>query len=82
MPITQTKSRHQVAMTASSMSGEGGIRTPGPLSETQHFQCCTIGRSVTSPRHGRQQDAVAVKQSQLLASLGSTVSVFCRTSWP
>ena len=33
----------------SEISGEGGIRTPGPLSETQHFQCCTIGRSATSP---------------------------------
>ena len=32
------------------LCGEGGIRTPGPISETQHFQCCTIGRSVTSPR--------------------------------
>ena len=31
-------------------SGEGGIRTPGTVSRTQHFQCCTIGRSVTSPR--------------------------------
>ena len=31
------------------LNGEGGIRTPGPLSETQHFQCCTIGHSATSP---------------------------------
>ena len=29
--------------------GEGGIRTPGTVSGTQHFQCCTIGHSVTSP---------------------------------
>jgi hypothetical protein len=29
--------------------GEGGIRTHGSLARTQHFQCCTIGRSVTSP---------------------------------
>ena len=38
-------------------SGEGGIRTPGPIAETQHFQCCTIGRSVTSPRRDRQRSA-------------------------
>jgi hypothetical protein len=30
--------------------GEGGIRTPGTLASTQHFQCCTFGHSVTSPR--------------------------------
>ena len=29
--------------------GEGGIRTPGTVARTQHFQCCTIDRSVTSP---------------------------------
>lgn len=29
--------------------GEGGIRTLGTVASTQHFQCCTIGRSVTSP---------------------------------
>ena len=31
-------------------NGEGGIRTRGELSPTQHFQCCTFGRSVTSPK--------------------------------
>ena len=30
-------------------SGERGIRTPGALSDTQHFQCCTIGHSAISP---------------------------------
>ena len=39
----------------SEISGEGGIRTPGPLSETQHFQCCTIGRSATSPNLNSRQ---------------------------
>ena len=32
-----------------SESGEDGIRTHGGVSPTQHFQCCTFGRSVTSP---------------------------------
>ncbi len=32
-------------------NGEGGIRTPGPVTRTQHFQCCTIGHSATSPRY-------------------------------
>ncbi len=31
------------------LSGERGIRTPGALSDTQHFQCCTIGHSAISP---------------------------------
>lgn len=35
--------------TPSKGSGEGGIRTRGGVSPTQHFQCCTFGRSVTSP---------------------------------
>jgi hypothetical protein len=30
-------------------NGEGGIRTRGELSPTQHFQCCAFGRSATSP---------------------------------
>ena len=33
----------------SNKCGEGGIRTPGTVAGTQHFQCCTIGHSVTSP---------------------------------
>ena len=39
----------QLCHTGRQTSGEGGIRTRGTLSRTQHFQCCTIGRSVTSP---------------------------------
>ena len=31
------------------ISGEGGIRTRGPREGTQHFQCCTIDHSATSP---------------------------------
>src|SRR5215469_18874644 len=29
--------------------GEGGIRTHGTVSRTQHFQCCQLSRSCTSP---------------------------------
>ena len=32
--------------------GERGIRTPGPVTRTQHFQCCTIGHSAISPATG------------------------------
>ena len=42
-------------------SGEGGIRTRGGVSPTQHFQCCTIDHSVTSPTlqsYFRQPDYV------------------------
>ncbi len=38
-----------VRLTSSTVSGERGIRTPGPVTRTQHFQCCTIGHSATSP---------------------------------
>jgi hypothetical protein len=29
--------------------GEGGIRTHGTVSRTQHFQCCQLSHSCTSP---------------------------------
>src|SRR5215831_18259263 len=31
------------------IGGEGGIRTHGTVSRTQHFQCCQLSRSCTSP---------------------------------
>ena len=40
-------------MQISTESGEGGIRTPGRVAPTQHFQCCAFGRSATSPERGR-----------------------------
>jgi hypothetical protein len=30
--------------------GEGGIRTPGTLARTPHFECGAIDHSATSPR--------------------------------
>ena len=53
MVMSQQKSRHRVTTAASRTNGEGGIRTPGAISDTQHFQCCTISRSATSPIHTR-----------------------------
>ena len=47
--IAQNKSSQRVTMAAGGWSGEGGIRTPGTVTGTQHFQCCTIGHSATSP---------------------------------
>ena len=44
-----TRKIHGPPSARTSSNGEGGIRTPGTVSSTQHFQCCTIGRSVTSP---------------------------------
>jgi hypothetical protein len=32
--------------------GEGGIRTPGPLARTPHFECGAIDHSATSPWTG------------------------------
>jgi hypothetical protein len=33
-----------------SRGGEGGIRTHGTVSRTQHFQCCQFSHSCTSPK--------------------------------
>ena len=63
MLTSQRKSHHQVMAAASGMNGEGGIRTPGIISDTQHFQCCTIGRSVTSPNPYFQGGFVVVSLS-------------------
>lgn len=45
----QSKSRQQVTLTASIMSGEAGIRTLGLLAETPVFKTGAIGHSATSP---------------------------------
>jgi hypothetical protein len=50
MSVTQSESGPQLTARSSSISGEGGIRTRGGVTPTQHFQCCTFGRSVTSPK--------------------------------
>ena len=47
---TQPPAATEVTAGGLSESGEGGIRTPGEVTPTQHFQCCTIGRSATSPK--------------------------------
>jgi hypothetical protein len=36
--------------------GEGGIRTHGTVSRTQHFQCCQFSHSCTSPHKDRTED--------------------------
>ena len=45
----QEKGSQRLTLAPDQKSGEGGIRTPGTVSGTQQFQCCTIGHSVTSP---------------------------------
>lgn len=49
MTATETPGIQRLATSLLLTSGEGGIRTPGTLSCTQHFQCCTINHSATSP---------------------------------
>lgn len=49
MADTQNQKATAVVSSPSLPNGEGGIRTRGELSPTQHFQCCTFGHSVTSP---------------------------------
>jgi hypothetical protein len=45
----QKKSSHRLTMTALPRAERGGFEPPVPCG-TQHFQCCTIGHSVTSPK--------------------------------
>jgi hypothetical protein len=49
MRSAQNKHGPQVAARVTFISGEGGIRTRGTVTRTQHFQCCTIDHSATSP---------------------------------
>jgi integrase len=64
--------------TAHAFSGEGGIRTPGTVARTQHFQCCTIDRSVTSP-----EDALAgcILAWPGVASSASPWRMACASPW-
>lgn len=62
MTVTQTENGLQVAARSSSRSGEGGIRTRGEVAPTQHFQCCTIGHSVTSPTRCNRFILLALRQ--------------------
>src|ERR1043165_2513240 len=48
----------------STAGGEGGIRTHGTVSRTQHFQCCQFSHSCTSPI----QEAGGRKQGDVTAS--------------
>lgn len=55
--------------------GEGGIRTPGTLARTPHFECGAIDHSATSPRgqparrgHGRRRNSI---RSPMCTSLPS-----------
>ena len=42
--------------------GEGGIRTHGTVSRSQHFQCCQFNHSCTSPGIADCQLAIAAWQ--------------------
>lgn len=62
MVVVQSVVGKQLAPTASPRSGERGIRTPGPVSWTQHFQCCTIGHSAISPKGGKSSGNLGLCQ--------------------
>ena len=49
MRATQNEHGPQPAARVTFVSREGGIRTLGTVTRTQHFQCCTIDHSVTAP---------------------------------
>ena len=44
--------------------GEGGIRTHGTVSRSQHFQCCQFNHSCTSPK--RKDEGGRMKSAEIL----------------
>ena len=80
----QTKTGQCVTTTPCPENGEGGIRTPGAISDTQHFQCCTISRSATSPNllrpcnhlvscHHKGDHSTAIRSGQGETTAGFTL---------
>src|SRR6185436_4704385 len=53
--------------------GEGGIRTHGTVSRTQHFQCCQFSHSCTSPWNSGQYAVGSWQQGSAARCLLSTV---------
>ena len=46
--------------------GEGGIRTPGTVTRTPHFECGAFNHSATSPwRRARERQPALCKQAAL-----------------
>ncbi len=81
--MSELKSHKQVTLSNPQSSGEGGIRTPGPISETQHFQCCTIGHSATSPVGlSERQTLDATGSWSRFSNLANAASQFTETSRP
>ena len=78
------------------LHGEGGIRTRGTLAGTRHFQCRTIGRSVTSPtcrvsetlyhfparetRFRRTEKGATLQRTRPLASVANTTANVANTT--
>ena len=48
------------------LGGEGGIRTPGTLTSTSHFECDAIDHSATSPHWSRAVHSAAFAFCQYL----------------
>jgi hypothetical protein len=46
--------------------GEGGIRTHGTVSRSQHFQCCQFNHSCTSPEISHKKAQKAQKELQVI----------------
>ena len=48
--------KDKIDFLSSTFSGEGGIRTPGTVARTPHFECGPIDHSGTSPFRSREED--------------------------
>src|SRR6266545_2965297 len=68
--LNSTLSTHNASLYS---GGEGGIRTHGTVSRSQHFQCCQFNHSCTSPQGkdevGRMKDEQEAKRRLSYSSL-------------
>ena len=85
--LPQNKSRKQALI--KEHGGEGGIRTPGTLASTSHFECDAIDHSATSPQGLAQTSKVgrgalnsqgSAQSQAFLAALEILFAIsYCRT---
>ncbi len=60
----------------SSSGGEGGIRTHGTVSRSQHFQCCQFNHSCTSPGIARLRKCEIAKFASTNQFRNSAIAQF------
>ncbi len=62
---------------AGANGGEGGIRTPGTLSDTTDFESVTFGHSATSPKGGQESRVCGLWQA---LTIGQSLTILLKFS--